>query len=245
MLKKKIVKRLLEYGEEHATEKREKVMFTPNKDGNDFILSNPNAFLFAVILDERIEAERAWTGPYLLKERLGHLDSKKIATMSKDELAKTCAVKPEIHFEYNKAAHRIRKACELLNRKYNGQANNIWNGNPRTDDLQSRFEEFDGIGQKKASMAVNILVRDLGVSAQNKQWIDVSDDTHVSRIFQRTGLIDTYTHEALLNAARDLNPDYPGALDLPSWLIGRRFCHAREPECSSCPLEKECPKVRV
>ncbi|NVM54983.1 MAG: hypothetical protein HWN66_14860 [Candidatus Helarchaeota archaeon] len=94
-------------------------------------------------------------------------------------------------------------------------------------------------------MAVDMLVRDLGVSAQNKQWIDVSDDTHVSRVFQRTGLIDTYTHEALLNAARDLNADYPGALDLPSWLIGRRFCHAREPECSSCPLEEDCPKVRV
>ncbi|NVM55783.1 MAG: hypothetical protein HWN66_18935 [Candidatus Helarchaeota archaeon] len=245
MTKKGIVKRLLDYGEEHATEKREKVVFTPNKDANDFILSNPNAFLFAVILDERIEAERAWTGPYLLKERLGHLNPAKIAAMSEGELAKTCAAKPEIHFEYNKAARRIRKACELLNRKYNGQADNIWNENPRTDDLQRRFEEFDGIGQKKASMAVNILVRDLGVSAQNKQWIDVSDDIHVRRVFQRTALIDTYTHEALLNAARDLNPDYPGALDLPSWLIGRRFCHARGPECSSCPLEKDCPKVRV
>lgn len=245
MLKRRIVKELLDYGKEHAKEKLGKMVFAANKEANDLILSDSNAFLFGVVLDERWTAQRSWASPYFLKKRLGHLDPKRIAVMSEDELSRVFARKPVIGRYYNKAARRIRKACELLNRKYDGQADNIWKDNPRTDDLQRRFEEFHGIAQKKASMAVNILVRDLDVSAQNKQWIDISDDDLVRRVFQRTGLIDSYTREALLNAARKLHPDYPGALDLPSWLIGGRFCHPKKPECSSCPLGKDCPKVGV
>lgn len=240
-----IVRKLLDYGETHATEKKEEIVFTPNEEANRLVLSDPNAFLFAVILDERIGAERAWTGPYLLKKRLEHLDPKKITSIPEEEFLRICSLKPEIHYEYNKAAYRIRKACDLLNRKYKGRASNIWSDNPSTDDLRRRFEEFNGIAQKKASMAVNILVRDLGISAQDKQWIDISDDTHVRQVFQRTGFIEDYSQNALLEAARSLYPEYPGALDLPSWLIGRKYCHPRKPECSSCPLVEDCPKIGV
>jgi uncharacterized HhH-GPD family protein len=236
-----IVKKLLEYGKT-LVDSGQEAGPTSNKDVNDLILSDSNAFLFAVILDEKIDAERAWTGSYLLKERLGHLDPREIASMSREELARIGALKPEIHYYYNKAAARIQKACELLLKKYQGRADNIWNDSPRTDDLQRRFEEFNGIGQKKSSMAVNMLVRDSVISG-DKRWIDVSNDSRVRRVFQRTGLVKTDTQKALIEAARRLNPDYPGALDLPSWSIGGDYCHPSKPDCSSCPLETDCPKI--
>ncbi len=48
--------------------------FTTDKDANDLILTNPNAFLYGAISDQQIQAERAWQLPYNLKQRLGHLD---------------------------------------------------------------------------------------------------------------------------------------------------------------------------
>ncbi len=238
-----IVNALLDFAKHRSSSKEEEEIFTPNPDARKLIFFDPNAFLVAVLLDERFTAEIVWEGPYKLKQRLGHLDPARIAEMEESKLARVCAEKPAIHREYNKAAKRIRDACILLNRKYEGNAENIWKDNPRTDDLANRFREFNGIGQKKSSMAVNILVRDIGVPARDKRWIDVSDDIQVRRVFQRAGIIKEYSQQTLIEAARRLNPEYPGALDLPCWIIGRQFCHVDNPECHACPLEKHCPKI--
>lgn len=50
--------------------------------------TNSLEFIFGVILDQGINYERAWSAPYELKKRLGHLDVKKIAEMDKEELKK-------------------------------------------------------------------------------------------------------------------------------------------------------------
>lgn len=128
--------------------------------------------------------------------------------------------------------------------RYDGKPESIWNDNPRADDLQRRFVEFKGIGQKKASMATNILVRDKNVQVRgvDRSGIDVSGDVHVRRVFLRSGLIDVDSVDAAVRAARILNPKYPGELDLPAWYIGRTFCHPKNPECSECPMKADCAK---
>jgi endonuclease III len=40
-----------------------------------------------------------------------------------------------------------------------------------------------------------------------------------------------------------LYPERPGALDLPAWDIGRRWCHPRHPDCALCPLYVACPRL--
>jgi endonuclease III len=109
--------------------------------------------------------------------------------------------------------------------------------------LENRFREFEGISQKKGSMAVNILVRDYAIPVSGgKEDIDISYDVHVRRVLLRTGLVAKDTEEDALRAARQLSPSYPGALDHPAWMIGQEFCHRSNPECSKCPLEGLCPK---
>jgi endonuclease III len=138
----------------------------------------------------------------------------------------------------------IIESSRLLVDKYDGKPENIWNDNPRPDDLQRRFSEFKGMGQKKSSMATNILVRDKNVPVRgvDLSGIDVSGDVHVRRVFLRAGLIDVDSVDAAVRTARDLNPSYPGELDLPAWYIGRTFCHPKEPECSRCAISVDCPK---
>lgn len=116
-------------------------------------------------------------------------------------------------------ALRVRDGCKLIVEKYDGNCENIWNDIPRTDDLQSRFREFKGIGQKKSSMATNILVRDLGKSVKDRKGIDVSNDIHVRRVFLRTGLVYHEIESEIIQVARKLNPDYLGELDLPVGIL--------------------------
>ncbi len=204
---------------------------------------NPLKFLFGVVFDQGIDYEKAWEDPSELERRLGHLDLIKISKMKQEELAAILAKYPALHRFNNKMAGWLISASGLLLTKYDGRAENVWKGKPTVRTLESRFREFEGIKQKKGSMAVNILVRDyrLPISG-NREGIDVSYDIHVRKVFLRSGLAANDTEDEIVGAARELNPDYPGELDYPAWVIGRYWCHGKNPECSKCVLDIVCPK---
>ncbi len=204
----------------------------------------PLEFVFGVILDQGIKYERAWNAPYILKKRMGHLDINKIAKMNPKDLEKYMFdIKPALH-RYRFMADRLIRACELISERYDGDARKIWNcKNLSAKDIENRFSEFAQIGQKKASMAVNILVRDWDIKiAGPKKFIDISYDIHVRRVFLRTGLIQKDKESILIDAAIKLNPDYPGELDMPSWTIGKNWCRPKKPDCIKCPIKNVCPK---
>lgn len=223
--------------------KGKEAFFTSNTEAEKLIWSNSLAFVLAVLYDQGIKAERAWEIPYLLKSKLGYFDVNKIAETDENYLINLFNKSPKLHRFPATMAKRTIAACKLIVRKYNGKPENIWNDSPRSDDLQRRFEEFNGIGQKKASMATNILVRDFNIAVVDKSGIDVSYDIHIRRVFLRTGLVDKDDVQTIVNRARELNPEYPGILDLGSWIIGRDYCHPNNPNCKDCPLSGYCSKL--
>lgn len=151
--------------------------------------------------------------------------------------------KPALH-RYKYMANRLSLASKLIIEKYGGDASRIWKEPMSAKELENRFREFKQIGQKKASMAVNILVRDFGIQISgDKSGIDISNDRQVRRAFLRTGLIKEESEKSLVNAARELNPEYPGELDYPTWVIGMRWCKPENPNCGECPLNEVCPKI--
>lgn len=213
---------------------------------NQLLLQNPFAFLLGVIYDQGQGAESAWRYPYQLQQQLGHLDPRQIADMhliDLDRIFETTA--PRLRYPRVASARTLR-AAELVCRGYEGDASRIWDlETPSPSEIERHFREFDGIGQKKASMATNILYRDLrwiAVPQELLREIDVSYDRHVRRVFMRAGLADVDSPESIIASPRRLNPDYPGALDLPAWAIGRRFCSNADPRCDECPLSQVCAK---
>ena len=80
-------------------------------------------------------------------------------------------------------------AIELIHNKYNDDASNIWKSNPNSAQVGCRFLEFNGVGIKIATMAVNILSRDYKVPMTDMSAIDISPDRHVKRCMYRLGLI--------------------------------------------------------
>lgn len=63
---------------------------------------------------------------------------------------------PKLHRYVNKMPGWIVRAAQRVLDHYDGDAATIWSDNPAADVLQRRFDDFTGIAQKKAAMAVEI-----------------------------------------------------------------------------------------
>ena len=233
---------LLEFGSYHGpSEKGGALEFTANEQANALLRSDPFAFLLGVLFDQNVPAERAWIAPFILKERLGHLDPQTIA-YADGAVRDAVQEVPKLHRYVNKMPRWVVLAARRVVEVYGGDASAIWSDNPSADILQKRFDDFLGIAQKKAAMAVEILERDLGVPVRNLERSDIAYDVHIRRVFLRTRLAERDDRDHMIAVARQLHPARPGALDLPTWLIGKGWCHPGAPDCASCPLTEVCPK---
>ena len=65
-------------------------------------------------------------------------------------------------------------------------------------------------------MAVEGLVRNLGVEIRELQGSDIAYDIHVRRVFLRTGLAQWDDLDHMVEVVREANPDRPGQIDLPA-----------------------------
>ena len=215
--------------------------FTPNAEANELVGTDAFAFLIAVLFDQGIPAERAWIAPYLLRQRIGHLDLARIVN-EPEAIRSAIQMQPKLHRYIEKIPRWLAGAARRVQQNYGGDASAIWSDEPSAIELQRRLREFDGIGQKKAAMAVEILNRDLGVPIGRMEGNDVAVDVHVRRVFLRSRIADRDDRDSMITVARALHPSRPGALDWPAWDIGRKWCHAGAPDCDDCPLTHVCPK---
>lgn len=215
--------------------------FTPSAEANELISSDAFAFLTGVLFDQGIPAERAWTAPYLLRQRMGHLDPARSAR-DPEGVRRAIQMQPKLHRYIEKMPRWLVDAARRVEQDYRGDASAIWSDRPSAVELQRRLSEFHGIGQKKAAMAVEILNRDLRVPVDGMEGSDVAVDVHIRRVFLRSRIADRDDPDHMITAGRQLHPSRPGALDFPAWDVGRNWCHAGAPDCGHCPLTHVCPK---
>lgn len=211
-------------------------------EADRFVREEPLAFLLAVILDQAIPYGRAWRAPLELRDRLGHLDPIRMAT-EPEAVAAAVRRRPALHRFVNRVPGWLVSACRRVATDYEGDAGAIWAGAPPADELTRRFLAFDGIAQKKAAMAVMLLWRSLGVEVTHMERCDVAVDVHVRRVFLRTGLVGRDDPGAIVQAARDLWPELPAALDPSAWRVGMTWCHPTGPACEACRLAAVCPRL--
>ena len=216
--------------------------FTPHAAANDFILSRPEAFLMGVLFTQGVPAERAWAGPWLLCERLGHFDLTRLSN-EPDRVTEAVARQPALHRFVHTLPRWISSAAMRLLAEYDGEAQRIWPDGAHVLTVTERLLAFDGIGEKKAAMAVDLLTRALRVPLTGIECGTVAYDVHVRRVFLRAGLIDRDTLAAVNEAAATACPEAPASLDLPTWLVGRQWCRPQRPECDRCRLGTTCPRL--
>jgi uncharacterized HhH-GPD family protein len=250
---KRIVNKLLAYKRKYEMASSSKYAFTNIKEAEDLVKKDWNAFLFAVIFDQHVPSEKAWAMPLELKKRLGYLDVYKIAGMKKEDLIKIFRNPTPLHRYTNKMVSWIQSACKKLVSEYAGRAENLWSDTKEAGEIIERFDNFEGIGQKKSTMATNFLADYFKIPIVGWENIDISVDIMIRRVFKKLGLVaKTASDYDIILKARTLEPSFPGELDSPCWDIGRSWCLSSKAYCyykeknkreENCPLVEDCPSA--
>ncbi len=238
-----VARELVAFGKEleRAGAAQEGASFSGSAEADALLRTDPNAFLLGVLFTQGIPAERAWSGPYLLRQRLGHLDLERLAS-ERAAVRDAVQAPPMLHRFKNTLPRWISDAARRLLDEYSGDASAIWEAGSHVVEVTERLNAFAGVGRKKAVMAAEILVRHFGVDLQGRECGQVAYDVHVRRVFLRSGLAEEDSVEAIESAASRACADAPGTLDLAAWLVGRQSCRPRSPACDECRLGAVCPR---
>jgi endonuclease-3 len=127
---------------------------------------------------------------------------------------------------YKNKAKNIKKICELLLSQYKGRV---------PDDIDELMK-FPGVGRKTANLVITL--------GYNKPGICV--DTHVHRISNRWGYVETKTPEKTEMALREkLPPKYWIMINDLLVSFGQNLCKPISPFCSQCKIRRYCDRVGV
>lgn len=149
-------------GSDHA------FFLTGDAEADALLAQDRLALLVGMLLDQQVPMEWAFAGPATLKQRLGHLDPKKIAAMDVDEFVAICCEKPAIHRFPGSMGKRIHAVCEALVADYRGNAANIWKGVDDADEVYRRLRALPGYGDEKAKIFIALLGKRMSV--QPTDW---------------------------------------------------------------------------
>lgn len=129
--------------------KKQHGIATGDPDADAFLRENPNAILIGLLLDQQMRAEVAFSGPYKLHERLGHLDVERIAEMDTDDLGDVFGEKPAIHRFYNMMAGRVHTLAQYLTEHYDGDGSKLWEDGADEATIKGRAKDLPGFGKSK------------------------------------------------------------------------------------------------
>jgi uncharacterized HhH-GPD family protein len=125
---------------------------------------SPLALLLGMLLDQQIPLEKAFSSPYVLRQRLGHdLDAREIADYDPEAFEAIVAKPPALHRFPRANAKRIQELCQILVSRYEGKAANVWAGVYDGAELVRRVAELPGFGKQKSQIFVALLGKQLGV----------------------------------------------------------------------------------
>jgi endonuclease-3 len=125
---------------------------------------------------------------------------------------------------YHTKAKRLKEISWILIERYNG---NVPRG---IDELLS----LPGVGRKTANC---VLVYGFGIPA-------LAVDTHVHRISNRVGLVETKTpYETEIELSKIVPTEEFGFLNTAMVRFGREICRPLHPLCNMCGIRNVCDKV--
>jgi uncharacterized HhH-GPD family protein len=137
--------------------------FTADEEANRLLATDPNALLIGFVLDQQVTVQKAFAGPLVLKQRLGHLDPARIAATEPEQLAGVFRERPAIHRFPGTMAERVQALCATLAADYDGDGSRVWTEAASGEDLAARLGKLPGIGDMKVRALVATLVKRFGV----------------------------------------------------------------------------------
>ena len=122
----------------------------------------------AMLLDQQVPMEWAFTGPYTLQQRLGELDATRIATMDPDEFLAVAKGPPAIHRFPGSMGKRVQALARTLVDDYDGDAESVWRDVDTGEELHRRLMALPGYGEDKTRIFIALLAKRFDVTP--KGW---------------------------------------------------------------------------
>jgi uncharacterized HhH-GPD family protein len=133
-------------------------------EANDLLSRNPLALLTAMLLDQQVPLEKAFSSPHELATRLGHEPTAvELAEFDPGALAEVFAQRPALHRFPKAMAGRVQELAAVLVADYDGDAARVWTDAATGGDLVRRLAKLPGFGEYKAQITTALLGKQLGV----------------------------------------------------------------------------------
>jgi uncharacterized HhH-GPD family protein len=138
--------------------------FTGNDEADSLLSEEPLAMLVGFALDQQVTVQKAFSGPWEIRRRLGHLDAARIAATDPAELDRIFRERPAIHRFPGSMAGKVQALCAAIAAQYGNDASRIWNEAADGRDLRARLLGLPGIGEMKANTILAVLGKRYGIS---------------------------------------------------------------------------------
>jgi uncharacterized HhH-GPD family protein len=139
--------------------KPDRLHFTGSEDADKLLASEPFALLVGFALDQQVPVQTAFQGPLKIKQRLGTLDAKKIASTDPAKLEEAFREKPAVHRFPGTMAQRVQDLAQHVADEYDGRAERVWEDAADAHDLEARLRALPGFGDMKVRSTLAVLAK--------------------------------------------------------------------------------------
>ena len=140
----------------------DRLHFTESDEANELIATDPMALLVGFALDQQVTVQKAFSGPLVLRERLGSIDA---ATLAAADLEPVFREKPALHRYPGAMAGRVHDLAVHVRDTYDGDAARVWRDASTTEELRANLEALPGFGEMKVKAIGSVLAKRFGVEA--------------------------------------------------------------------------------
>ena len=154
--------------------------FTGDPEADRLIAEDPLALLIGFALDQQVTVQKAFSGPLELRQRLGHLDARRIAATDPGELDAVFRRPPALHRFPGSMAGKVQELAAAIATRYDNDAGRVWGQAADARDLERRLLALPGIGEMKAKSIIAVLgnrygVRPAGYDEVAPSWPTLGD----------------------------------------------------------------------
>jgi uncharacterized HhH-GPD family protein len=139
--------------------------FTGDQEANELLAREPLALLIGFALDQQVSVQTAFAGPLKIKQRLGTLDARTIATTDPGRLEQVFREKPAVHRFPGAMAKRVQELAAVVDDEYGGSAEKVWTEAADGADLRQRISSLPGFGEMKIKSLSAVLAKRFDVAA--------------------------------------------------------------------------------
>jgi uncharacterized HhH-GPD family protein len=140
----------------------DRLHFTDSDEANELIATDPLALLVGFALDQQVTVQKAFSGPLVLRERLGAFDA---ATLAEADLEPVFRERPAIHRFPGAMATRVHDLAVHVRDEYDGDAARVWTDAADADELRANLAALPGFGEMKTKALAAVLAKRYGVEA--------------------------------------------------------------------------------